>query len=71
MFDWVNALVAEATITLKSLVTLIAVIGFIVTSHKGDWALSRIITAAIVAALVIAATWGMGDIAHKFETEFK
>lgn len=71
MLDWINGLTAEATVTLKSLVTFIAAVSFVISSAKGGWAMARIITAAFVAGVVIVIVWNMDTFAKKFEPELK
>jgi uncharacterized membrane protein len=69
--EWINNLTADATSTLKGVVTFVAALSFVISSAKGGWALARIVVAAVVAGLVIVVVWNMEALAKKFEPELK
>lgn len=71
MLDWISNFASDLDVTLKSVFTVVATIVFIVLSHKGGWAVARVIISAVVAAGLIAVVWNMNLFAKRVETDIK
>lgn len=71
MFDWINGLFTDVDNTIHTGVSVVAVIWFLVNSHRGNWAATRIVISAVMSAVVIAVVWNINLFAKKAETDFK
>lgn len=62
VFDWVNNLAAETTLTVKTLIVAAALIFILYHTVAGKMSLARIVVAGLSGGLVIAVVFGMGFI---------
>lgn len=71
MLGWISNVSIELENTIKTVMSVVAVIVFIVNSHKGGWSVGRVVVSALVAGGVMALVWNLDLFAKRVETDIK